>query len=175
MGKIIRNGVEYSGATEDATAVNYNNSLSGLEAQTVQEAVDELHEDIESMKTSFQDGVDTLYNKCVSLGVTPTAKTPTAIADAMQTIYTNRYNAGVTYADGRTNTSSASYTAGYNAGKAAGNDIKHSVTAQIYHENGWMHNEIWVDGKHAGTSSSIDAGITKLANKTKFIPVTVTV
>lgn len=42
MGKIIRNGVEYSGATEDATAVNYDNSLSGLEAQTVQEAIDEL-------------------------------------------------------------------------------------------------------------------------------------
>ena len=42
MGKIIRNGVEYSGATEDATAVNYDNSLSGLNAQTVQEAVDEL-------------------------------------------------------------------------------------------------------------------------------------
>ena len=42
MGKIIRNGIEFSGACEDATAVNYNNSLSGLEAQTVQEAIDEL-------------------------------------------------------------------------------------------------------------------------------------
>ena len=42
MGKIIRNGVEYSGAVEAATAVNYDGSVSGLNAQTVQEAVDEL-------------------------------------------------------------------------------------------------------------------------------------
>ena len=42
MGKIIRNGVEYSGAVEAATAVNYDGSVSGLKAQTVQEAIDEL-------------------------------------------------------------------------------------------------------------------------------------
>ena len=42
MGKIIRNGVEYSGAVEAATAVNYDGSISGLKAQTVQEAIDEL-------------------------------------------------------------------------------------------------------------------------------------
>ena len=46
MGKIIRNGIEFSGACEDATAVNYNNSLSGLEAQTVQEGIDELTESL---------------------------------------------------------------------------------------------------------------------------------
>ena len=50
MGKIIRNGVEYSGATEDATAVNYNNSLSGLNAQTVQEAIDEMKEDFGGLR-----------------------------------------------------------------------------------------------------------------------------
>ena len=49
MGKIIRNGIEFSGACEDATAVNYNNSLSGLEAQTVQEAVDELNDSLETL------------------------------------------------------------------------------------------------------------------------------
>lgn len=38
------------------------------------------------MKSSFQDGVNTLYNKCVSCGVTPTAKTPAAIANAIQSI-----------------------------------------------------------------------------------------
>ena len=50
MGKIIRNGVEYSGACEDATAVNYNNSLSGLEAQTVQEGLDELSSNLGNLK-----------------------------------------------------------------------------------------------------------------------------
>lgn len=47
MGVIIRNGVEYSGACETATAVNYDNSLSGLDAQTVQEAIDEVNESLE--------------------------------------------------------------------------------------------------------------------------------
>ena len=50
MGKIIRNGIEFSGACEDATAINYNNSLSGLEAQTVQEAVDELNESLGGLR-----------------------------------------------------------------------------------------------------------------------------
>lgn len=42
MGKIIRNGVEFSGAVDAATAVSYDGSVSGLNAQTVQEAIDEL-------------------------------------------------------------------------------------------------------------------------------------
>ena len=41
----------------------------------------------DSMKQSFQDGVDTLYNTCVSCGVTPSNKTPTAISNAIQSIY----------------------------------------------------------------------------------------
>ena len=49
----------------------------------------------DNMKQSFQDGVDTLYNKCVSCGSTPSSKTPTAISNSIQSIYTNRYNAGV--------------------------------------------------------------------------------
>ena len=52
------------------------------------------------MKQSFQAGVDTLYNKCVSCGWTPTGKTPTAISDAIQGIYGNRYTEG--YNNGRT-------------------------------------------------------------------------
>ena len=47
------------------------------------------------MKQSFQVGVDTLYNKCVSCGSTPSSKTPTAISNSIQSIYTNRYNEGV--------------------------------------------------------------------------------
>ena len=47
------------------------------------------------METSFQDGVDTLYNKCVSCGQTPTDKSPTSISNAIQDIYNNRYNEGV--------------------------------------------------------------------------------
>ena len=43
---------------------------------------------------SFQAGVDTLYNKCVSCGWTPTGKTPTHIVEAIQGIYGNRYTEG---------------------------------------------------------------------------------
>ena len=68
---------------------------------------------------NFQAGVDTLYNKCVSCGSTPSSKTPTAISNAIQSIYTNRYNAGVSATkkgnatasqvlDGRTFTNSSS-------------------------------------------------------------------
>ena len=56
--------------------------------------------DIDTLKSTFQNGVDTLYNKCVSRGATPSGKTPTAIAGAIDTIYNNRYNEG--YSAGRT-------------------------------------------------------------------------
>ena len=42
MGKIIQNGIEYSGTYSNATSINYDGSASGLSAKTVQEAVDEL-------------------------------------------------------------------------------------------------------------------------------------
>ena len=58
------------------------------------------------MKQSFQDGVDTLYNKCVSCGQTPTDKSPTSISNAIQNIYNNRYNEG--------------YKEGYNASAIGG-------------------------------------------------------
>lgn len=60
--------------------------------------VSELSSEMASMKTSFQAGVDTLYNKCSSCGATPSAKTPTAISTAIQKIYTDRYNAGLSAA-----------------------------------------------------------------------------
>ena len=55
---------------------------------------------------NFQAGVDTLYNKCVSCGQTPSDKSPTAIANAIQSIYTNRYNEG--YNAGKTATKQVS-------------------------------------------------------------------
>ena len=46
--------------------------------------------------SSFQSGVDTIYNGCKTYGSTTTAKTPAAIVNSIKTIYNNRYNAGVT-------------------------------------------------------------------------------
>ena len=46
MGKIIRNGIEYGGTYDSAISVNYDNSVSGLNARTVQEGIDELNESL---------------------------------------------------------------------------------------------------------------------------------
>ena len=46
MGKIIRNGIEYSGTYDSADSVNYDNSNSGLNARTVQEGIDQLSESL---------------------------------------------------------------------------------------------------------------------------------
>ena len=42
--------------------------------------------EIDALKQSFQAGVDTLYNACVSAGQTPTDKSPSSIANAIQQI-----------------------------------------------------------------------------------------
>lgn len=46
MGKIIRNGIEFSGTRDTANNINYDNTLSGLNAATAQEAIDELSADL---------------------------------------------------------------------------------------------------------------------------------
>ena len=54
MGKIIRNGINYGGTYEDATSVNYDNSNSGLDAHTIQEAIDEVQDDLSSLISKFK-------------------------------------------------------------------------------------------------------------------------
>ena len=46
MGKIIRNGINYSSTTDAAKNINYDNSASGLAATTAQKAIDELNRKI---------------------------------------------------------------------------------------------------------------------------------
>ena len=61
-----------------------------------------------------------MYNRCVSCGATPSAKTPTAVSTAIGTIHTNRYNDGY----------SAGNAAGYNSGRTQGqNDVKGNPAA----------------------------------------------
>lgn len=61
------------------------------------------------MKSSFQDGVDSIYNAIVGQGTTPSGKTPAQLVAGIGTLATNKYNAG----------NSAGYTSGYSAGMAA--------------------------------------------------------
>ena len=69
---------------------------------------------------SFQNGVDIIYNGCVTYGSTPTSKTPNAIVTAISNIYTNRYNNGVT--DGTpSNTSKVTISLSLASGDTSGN------------------------------------------------------
>ena len=46
MGKIIRNGIEFSSTVNTANNISYDNSLSGLDATTTQKAIDEVAENL---------------------------------------------------------------------------------------------------------------------------------
>lgn len=88
-----------------------------------------LENKLASMESSFQAGCDTLVNKLKALGVTPASSSPSDIAAAMDTLATNKYNAGVTAADARVNKSSASYSQGVTDADARTNTSSASYSA----------------------------------------------
>ena len=98
---------------------------------------------INSNVSSFQAGVNTLYNKCVNCGVTPSAKTPAAISTSIQSIYTNRYNTG------------------YNAGKTAvPNFAFTNKTLTLYKTGSGVYINsniiyIWRSGTHVSCSINV--------------------
>ena len=57
MGRIIRNGIEYGSGNENATNINYDGTVSGLEATTVQEAVDKVSESLNPNIVYSYDGI----------------------------------------------------------------------------------------------------------------------
>jgi len=67
------------GGASSADDVSYDNTESGLTATNVQAAIDE-------MVANFGDGVDEVYDACVSAGSTPTSKSPADIATAIGNI-----------------------------------------------------------------------------------------
>jgi hypothetical protein len=69
------------------------------------------------MKTNFQAGCSTIASSITSHGVsTASNATPTIMATNIDTACNNYYASGVSAADARVNTSSASYTSGYSNG-----------------------------------------------------------
>ena len=69
------------GIPSSAAKISYDNTSSHLTADDVQEAIDE-------MISNFGDGVDRVYNACVSAGSTPASKSPADIATAIGQIST---------------------------------------------------------------------------------------
>lgn len=87
------------GVDEGATKTTVVNNLTTTETGSALDAAQ--GKVLSDRIASFQTGVDTLYNKCVAMGGTPTSKTPNDISSAFQNgLYTNIYtkcaSAGVT-------------------------------------------------------------------------------
>ena len=53
MGKIVKNGVTYSGSSDNADNVKYNNNASNLDATNVQEAIDKLDESVDTLNSNL--------------------------------------------------------------------------------------------------------------------------
>ena len=116
-------------------------------------AVATLNENLNIMNENFLAGVDTLYNKCKSCGVTPSDKTPTAIVNAIQSIYTNRYNSGRTQGQNDVKANPNAY--------GVQTDTKHTVTITVKGNCGGdsrvnlnAHASVSIDGGAATTYSS---------------------
>ena len=62
MGKIIRNGIEFSSTVDTANNISYDNSLSGLEATTTQKAIDEVAENVVTEVLRYPDFSNQIYN-----------------------------------------------------------------------------------------------------------------
>ena len=76
--------------------------------------------EVDSLKKSVSDGKTTVANAITGQGVTTASDATFAtMATNIKTVATNKYNAGVSDADGRANTSSTNYKTGYNAGVSA--------------------------------------------------------
>ncbi len=70
--------------------VKVDTALSSTSTNPVQNKA--IQAQLTAMKKSFQDGCDSLYDRCVLLGVTPFSKTPDAIIIAMDLIYKKGWN-----------------------------------------------------------------------------------
>lgn len=155
--------------------------------QKLSDKLSDIDSTVTDMKTSFQDGVDTLVNKLKELGITPSENSPSGIAAAIQTVSETYYNIGYTAANETVTTTSASYTAGvtqghndviaspgdyglitesdletygtekYNSGYAAG---KVAVNGTVSATCSWSNDQDGNDGTRAATSGGASATAT---------------
>lgn len=84
--------------------------------QKLSDKLSDIDSTVTDMKTSFQDGVDTLVSKLKELGITPSENSPSGIAAAIQTLSETYYSNGYTAANETVTTTSASYVAGVKQG-----------------------------------------------------------
>ena len=68
MGKIVKNGVTYSGSSDNADNVKYNNNVSNLDATNVQEAIDKLDESVDTLNSNLNSSL--VWNE-LDINITP--------------------------------------------------------------------------------------------------------
>lgn len=61
LGKIVKNGVTYSGSSDNADNVKYNNNASNLDATNVQEAIDKLDESVDTLNSNLNSSLGSLF------------------------------------------------------------------------------------------------------------------
>lgn len=129
-----------------------------------------------SVKQSFQDGCNTLVNKCQSIGITPSSNSPTDIANAIQQIRDGSLEAGRQQVTGNPNNYNLftpeqynnNYNNGYNAGFSAGKKaaeiktVSKSATYPMAGVNGEQTVDFTVDFGSVSGYRLAYAGITAL-------------
>ena len=80
MGKIVKNGVTYSGSSDNADNVKYNNNVSNLDATNVQEAIDKLDESVDILNSNLTQ-VQTQIVPTASIEIGETASKAYSVGD----------------------------------------------------------------------------------------------
>ena len=135
-----------------------------------------LNDDIQDLQTSFQDGVNVIYNKITNHGVTPNSKTPVDIANSIDTCVNNAWSNGNTegYNNGRTQGQNdvknnpngyglynkTQYDQNYNTGVTNGrNDVINNCNSYgLYNQSQYDQN--YTNGYNAGNSAGWSSGHT---------------
>lgn len=160
--------------------------LDARQGKVLMDKANQLSSEMASVKQSFQDGCNTLVNKCQSIGITPASNSPTDIANAIQQIRDGSLEAGrqqvtgnpnnynLFTADQYNNNYNNGYNAGYNEGYNAGQNNPASSGTYKISFGGRMHppgdGSNWINVSDAiyirvtGSSVVIDTNYISLAN-----------
>ena len=155
-----------------ATATNYGHvklsdnytSSAGKAAESVGASSKAVYDAYNSLKTSFQGGVDTIYNAFVSAGTTPAGKTPANIATAVNDLISSVKKGNATADKVLTGYTFSSAYAGVNVyGTMKDNGAWKSDTSgngNIYIPSGYHSGGGYVSG-----SGAYNAGVTAADNR----------
>lgn len=160
--------------------------LDARQGKVLMDKANQLNSEMASVKQSFQDGCNTLVNKCQSIGITPASNSPTDIANAIQQIRDGSLEAGrqqVTgnpnnynlftadqYNNNYNNGYNAGYNEGYNAGKnnpASSGTYKISFSGRMHPPgdgSNWINVSDVIYIRVTGSSVVIDTNYISLAN-----------